>query len=86
MLDALGVPMDQVGKFFVAGAFGTYLDKESAVTLGLYPVSYTHLDVYKRQQHIVLGKVCETCFDFVIFLYDGRIDFTMLGYCWHWHK
>ena len=38
------------------------------------------------KQHIVLGKVCETCFDFVIFLYDGRIDFTMLGYCWHWHK
>ena len=37
MLDALGVPMDQVGKFFVAGAFGTYLDKESAVTIGLYP-------------------------------------------------
>ncbi len=29
--------MDQVGKFFVAGAFGTYLDKESAVTIGLYP-------------------------------------------------
>lgn len=37
MLDALGVPMDQVGKFFVAGAFGTHLDKESAVTIGLYP-------------------------------------------------
>lgn len=37
MLDALGVPMEQVGKFFVAGAFGTYLDKESAVTIGLYP-------------------------------------------------
>ena len=37
MLDALGVPLDQVGKFFVAGAFGTYLDKESAVTIGLYP-------------------------------------------------
>lgn len=37
MLDELGVPMDAVSKFYVAGAFGTYLDKESAVTIGLYP-------------------------------------------------
>lgn len=37
MLDALGVPLDQITKFYVAGAFGTYLDKESAVTIGLYP-------------------------------------------------
>lgn len=37
MLDALGVEMQQVEKFYVSGAFGTYLDKESAVTIGLYP-------------------------------------------------
>lgn len=37
MLDEVGLPMDQVGLFYVAGAFGTYLDKESAVTIGLYP-------------------------------------------------
>ena len=30
-------PWTRWGKFFVAGAFGTYLDKESAVTIGLYP-------------------------------------------------
>lgn len=37
MLDAVGIPMDAVDRFYVAGAFGTYLDKESAVTIGLYP-------------------------------------------------
>ena len=37
MLDALGVSLDQVHKFYVAGAFGTFLDPESAVTVGLYP-------------------------------------------------
>lgn len=37
VLEAAGIPMDQVSRFLVAGAFGTYLDKESAVTIGLYP-------------------------------------------------
>lgn len=37
MLDALGVELRQVEKFYISGAFGTYLDKESAVTIGLYP-------------------------------------------------
>lgn len=29
--------VDLIGEFQVAGAFGTYLDKESAVSIGLYP-------------------------------------------------
>ena len=29
--------MSDVSRFYVAGAFGTHLDKESAVTIGLYP-------------------------------------------------
>ena len=37
VLEAVGISMDQVAYFYVAGAFGTYLDKESAVTVGLYP-------------------------------------------------
>jgi uncharacterized 2Fe-2S/4Fe-4S cluster protein (DUF4445 family) len=37
MLNLSGIPMDMIGSFHVAGAFGTYLDKESAVTIGLYP-------------------------------------------------
>lgn len=37
MLNLLGVSVDQVKKFYIAGAFGTYIDKESAVTIGLYP-------------------------------------------------
>ena len=37
ILDCAGIPMEQVGRFFVAGAFGTHLDKEAAVTIGLYP-------------------------------------------------
>lgn len=37
MLDLSGISMDMIGEFQVAGAFGTYLDKESAVSIGLYP-------------------------------------------------
>ena len=29
--------MEDVGRFYVAGAFGTHIDKESAVTIGMYP-------------------------------------------------
>ena len=35
MLNLSGISM--IGEFQVAGAFGTYLDKESAVSIGLYP-------------------------------------------------
>lgn len=37
MLNLSGISSDMIGEFQVAGAFGTYLDKESAVTIGLYP-------------------------------------------------
>ena len=37
ILEYAGIPMDQVERFYVAGAFGTHLDKEAAVTIGLYP-------------------------------------------------
>ena len=37
MLESVGLPLSEVDRFYVAGAFGTYLDKESAVTIGLYP-------------------------------------------------
>lgn len=37
ILDYAGIPMEEVSRFYVAGAFGTHLDKESAVTIGLYP-------------------------------------------------
>lgn len=37
MLNLPGISMDLIGEFQVAGAFGTYLDKESAVSIGLYP-------------------------------------------------
>lgn len=37
ILDYAGIPMDQVSRFYVAGAFGTHLDKEASVTIGLYP-------------------------------------------------
>ena len=30
-----------------------------ASILGVAPVSYTHLDVYKRQEHILLGLIKE---------------------------
>lgn len=37
MMNLIGLTMDDVGRFYVAGAFGTHFDKESAVTIGLYP-------------------------------------------------
>lgn len=37
MLNLAGISSDMIGEFIVSGAFGTYLDKESAVTIGLYP-------------------------------------------------
>ncbi len=37
MLNLAGISRDLIGEFQVAGAFGTYLDKESAVAIGLYP-------------------------------------------------
>lgn len=37
ILEYAGIPMEDVARFFVAGAFGTHLSKESAVTIGLYP-------------------------------------------------
>lgn len=37
MMNLIGMPMDAIGEFMIAGAFGTHIDKESAVTIGLYP-------------------------------------------------
>lgn len=37
LMRQIGLTMDDIGYFHVAGAFGTYLDKESAVAVGLYP-------------------------------------------------
>lgn len=49
MLDISGIPMEEVDRFFVAGAFGTHINKESAVNIGLYP------DM-ERDQIISLGN------------------------------
>lgn len=32
-----GIPMEEIGRFYVAGAFGKHVSKESAITIGLYP-------------------------------------------------
>lgn len=37
LLESVGCSMGEIQKFYAAGAFGHYLDIESAVTLGLYP-------------------------------------------------
>lgn len=49
MLNLCGIPMEEVGHFYVAGAFGTHINKESAVNIGLYP----DMD---REQIISLGN------------------------------
>lgn len=37
LLDASGVSMDEIGTFYLSGGFGTHLDLESAITIGMYP-------------------------------------------------
>lgn len=37
MLTEIGIGLDQVHRFYMAGAFGTHVNKESAVTIGMYP-------------------------------------------------
>lgn len=37
MMNLIGLTMADVGRFYVAGAFGTHINKESAVTIGMYP-------------------------------------------------
>ena len=37
LLDTLGVPLDELGGVYVAGAFGNYLDLHAAQFLGLFP-------------------------------------------------
>lgn len=37
ILEDAGIPMEAVERFYVAGAFGKHLNKEAAVTIGLYP-------------------------------------------------
>ena len=37
ILTTAGISMDEIQRFYVAGASGTHVNKESAVTIGLYP-------------------------------------------------
>lgn len=37
MLRESGVPMEEISKFYVSGAFGKHVSKESAITIGMYP-------------------------------------------------
>ena len=48
ILAALGLELVQPRLHGVAGPF-QLLDRETLAATGLYPVAYTHLDVYKRQ-------------------------------------
>ena len=37
LLDASGVTPGQIGAFYLSGGFGTHLNLESAITIGMYP-------------------------------------------------
>lgn len=37
LLESVGCGLEQIEKFYAAGAFGQYLDLESSITIGLYP-------------------------------------------------
>ena len=37
MMGLLGITMRDVERFYVAGAFGSHISKESGITIGLYP-------------------------------------------------
>lgn len=38
------------------------------------------------KQNIILCKIGESCFHFIIFLYRSCVDFSALCYCWHWNE
>jgi uncharacterized 2Fe-2S/4Fe-4S cluster protein (DUF4445 family) len=37
LLDVLGITPDKIERVYLAGAFGTYINIESGITIGLYP-------------------------------------------------
>jgi uncharacterized 2Fe-2S/4Fe-4S cluster protein (DUF4445 family) len=37
LMDAAGIKKDDIGKIFLAGAFGNYLNRINAITIGLIP-------------------------------------------------
>lgn len=49
LLDSLGVEASEVQRLYTAGAFGTYINLESAITIGLYP------DL-PRERYVSLGN------------------------------
>jgi uncharacterized 2Fe-2S/4Fe-4S cluster protein (DUF4445 family) len=49
LVESVGLGMDQIDTFYAAGAFGKFIDVESAVTIGLYP------DL-PRERMILLGN------------------------------
>ena len=66
LLDHCGLTMEDIGAIYLAGGFGTHIDLESAVTVGIYP------DI-DRKKLIILGNTSlagakkllmdRTCFD-----------------------
>ncbi len=42
LLDSLGVPLEELDRVYIAGAFGNYLDLSAAQYLGLFPPVSTH--------------------------------------------
>ena len=49
LLEYMHLTTDDISKFYLAGAFGTYVDLESAITIGLYP------DI-PREKYVALGN------------------------------
>jgi uncharacterized 2Fe-2S/4Fe-4S cluster protein (DUF4445 family) len=37
LMDRAGIKLEDIDQFVIAGAFGTYLDVDSAVTIGMFP-------------------------------------------------
>jgi len=49
LLEYMQLTTDDISKFYLAGAFGTFVDLESAITIGLYP------DI-PREKYVALGN------------------------------
>ena len=37
MMRESGISMEEIDRFYAAGAFGKHVSKESAITIGMYP-------------------------------------------------
>lgn len=81
MLDKIGLSMEDVASFYVAGAFGAHLDKEAAVTIGLYPDIDRERIVNAGNSSLEGARALLLCRDHLSHIEEilGKMDYFQFG-------